>query len=141
MVAENKEPEDELKDASTKWILEEANRKVALDIVALAEAVFKDDEPRYNELYDQLQQVGKLKALGAEAFAATPGPRKPHDFADLTQAALMVVTTLALHCTYAPEDDLDDDVESLHMARACDLLGSVELRLRDRPPPPWKQNP
>jgi hypothetical protein len=122
---------DEYKEALAAWLGDAINRKVALNIVAAAKALFKDDEQGYNKLYRRLKLVGEPTA----ALLPSRLPSKDHPqyasileaskwaAADLTQAALMVIMTLATLTPADPED----------------LLTSVELRLIDRPAPPERE--
>src|SRR4051812_16282766 len=97
--------------------------KVALDIVAAADALLKGDAQRYHELLQLLQDARNYTENPDLDDDTNPVLMSP---LDIVRAALIVITKLA----YADisEDDSDEDVAT----RACDLLTTVELDLIDR---------
>jgi hypothetical protein len=112
MVLENKEPDMA------------PHSKAALDIVAVADALFKGDAQRFNELGRRLHDARNY------AENLDPDDTDPVLIAptDIILAALIAITRLV----YAgvPEDVSDEDFAT----RACDLLTSVELDLIDGSP-------
>jgi hypothetical protein len=100
----------------------EPHSKAALDIVAAADALFKGDAQRFNELLRRLQDARNYDLDFDDTDPVMPAP------ADIIRAALIAITKVA----YADvsEDDSDEDIAT----RACDLLTSVELDLVDRSP-------
>jgi hypothetical protein len=115
---------DEDKEALAGWLADAANRQVALDIVAAARALFKGDEQGYDKLHRRLKLVGEPTAALLRSGEDLVGDDLKWAIADLTEAATMVIMTLA-NLTSAGD--------------AEDALTSVELRLIDRPAPPERE--
>jgi hypothetical protein len=99
------------------------HRKVALDLVAAADALFKRDAQRYNELLWRVTDVRNYaKNLELDDTDTLIPP------ADIICAALIVITRLI----YA---DVSEDISAEDFAtRVRDLLSSVELHLIDASP-------
>ncbi len=98
--------------------------KAALDLVAVADALFKGDAQRFNELGRRLHDARNY------AENLDPDDTDPVLIAptDIILAALIAITRLVYADVSA--DDSDEDIAT----RACDLLTSVELDLIDRSP-------